>query len=317
MRKQIEESISQLREKYGLDDYNGDRALITAPMGQEYFDLAIKRLTHSRAVMKLSKKSDILVIVVTSEDVIIKNCPKHFHIVKIGEIGNWPSGDIYKSRFVKWAIPILFKNIKTSVYIDCDLIITDKKNRLLNIFNITEREGFFVTEHNIRTGWQDEFNAILNYRYLNMDMLNKQSDLFLKSGIPEKGPVFQTNFLGRIHNSKYDILSRKVLEQFFEYSERDQLGLIYAIYECGLSPFALPEGEVLYSGFVRHINNRMVTFVDPLSMEARYNYIISGARDCKHEILFSLSHIPVLAKEKALPFLVHIARLLRLLKNNI
>lgn len=296
MYNQIEQSIRTLRDRYNLNDYKYNRALIIAPFGQSYFDLCLKRLNSSKAIKKLSTRKDIKVIVVTSEEVATKKEFKNFEVLKIKEINNWQSGELYKSRFIKWGTPFLFNNIKTSLYIDSDLIITDDILKLLYVFDLTEKHGFLVTKHDIRKGWLDEFNAILEYKYLDRDKLEKQKILFQDLNIPENCPVYQTNFLGRVHNTKYSALSWEVLNQLKEFSERDQLAIIYAMYKCKIIPFSLSEGEILYTGFVNHICDNTVTFVDPASLSVRRNEARVAGRN-KEAFIFLLIHAPILIKE--------------------
>lgn len=110
MSNQIKKAILHFKEQYGLDDYKAGKALIAAPFGQKYLRECITHLKSSKAIMRLAQTQKILFLIVTSEDIKVNNCPKEFGIIQIGEITNWPCGDRYRNRFIKWAIPLLFKN---------------------------------------------------------------------------------------------------------------------------------------------------------------------------------------------------------------
>ena len=263
MTAQIEATASQLKKRCALDVYKASRALIAASFGQQYFDECITRLTESKAVCELSKKGEIRVLLITSKDIVIGNHPEWLKIIQIDKIPNWPAEDAYQNRFIKWAIPFLFTNIKCSVYVDSDLIITNEPKKLLRIFNIIEKRHFFITRHVIRKGWLDEFNEIINgKRYLNLDKLNRQKNFYQKADLPPNCEVYKNNFIGRIHGSKYDILNLEVLNQLSEYSEKDQLALVYAIFKTKLKPFGLREGKVLFASHVDYVNLKTITFVD-------------------------------------------------------
>ncbi len=259
--RQIKQTITQIRKKYALDKYKAKKALIAAPFGQKHFDECVVGLTESKAVLQLANRGEILVIIVTSEDMAIGVCPKWLKIVQINKIPKWPVADIYQNRFIKWAIPFLFKNIQCSIYIDSNFIITNNANKLLNIFDITRQHDFFVTTHVIRKGWQDEFNAILNHRFLDFEKLQKQKMLFQELNIPIKGTVFENGFIGRVHDSKYNVLNQDVLNQLSEYSERDQLALIYAVFKRNIILSRFPEGEILFVNHVDSINPNTICFV--------------------------------------------------------
>jgi len=255
-------TIEFLRKQLALDNYKADRALIAAPFGQEHFDECIGHLKDSKAVAELARKGEILALVITSIDTTIGNYPEWLKIIQIDKIPNWPTEDAYQNRFIKWAIPFLFKNIRCSIYIDSDLIITDNPEKLRHVFDTTEKHSFFVSRHVIRKGWQDEFNAILRWKYLDSNKLQKQKELFKKMDMPIKGPVFENNFVGRVHGSKYDVLSEEVLNQLSEYSERDQLALVYAMFKSKITPFSLSEGQILFAGHVNSVNSDSISFVD-------------------------------------------------------
>lgn len=266
---QIKEAILQFKQQYGFDDYKVDKALITAPFGQKYLEECITHLKSSKAIMRLAETEKILVLIVTSEDIKVNNCPKEFGIIQIGEITNWPYGDRYRNRFIKWAVPFLFKNIRSSIYIDSDLIITNQTKKFLRVFDIIEQYNFFVTAHVMRRGWVDEFNAILNWPdKIDFEKLQKQKILFQSLGIPKLGPVFINKIVGRIHGSKYDLLSQGILDHLFEYNTRDQLALIYAMYTHKMIPFSLPEGEILFTSHVLSLNQDTLCFYDSMSQVA-------------------------------------------------
>lgn len=258
----IERIIDTLRSQYSLDDYKASRALIMAPFEQKYVDQAIQRLSASRAVKALAKQEDYLVIIITSTDYDVSACPDMFKVIQIRPISGWPTHDRYHNRFVKWAIPLLFKNIKTSIYLDTKLFITHSQRKITMAFNAVERYSFMCTNHPVRTGWGDEWNEIMKYSIcINKEMLRRQKRRFETIGIPTRTPVYQNNILGRVHISEFNALNLEVLSQIFHYSERDQLGLIYAIHKTGKKITGLAEGELLLTYWGKHINFKTLCFI--------------------------------------------------------
>ncbi len=279
MRDQIKETIELLKNRYALDAYKASRALVTAPFGQQHFDECIRRLKDSKAACELAVQGKILVLIVTSNNTIIENYPEWLKIIQIDKIPNWPMEDTYQSRFIKWAMPFLFKNIKCSVYVDSDLIITNEPKKLLPIFSVTEKHNFFITRHIIRTGWLDEYNAILKWKYLDRGKLEKQKEYFLHIGVPTKRTVFENNFMGRTHGSIYDALSLEVLNQLSQYSERDQLALVYAVFKTKLKPFSPNEGVFLFAGHVDSVNLDTITFIDHFHRNKFYSICKAMGRE--------------------------------------
>ena len=131
----IKTIIENVRNQYALSQYKVKRAIIAAPFGQKYFDECITQLTESRAVCELAQKGEILVLVVTSVNTIIGKYPEWLKIIQIDRIPNWPTEDACQNRFIKWAIPLLFTNISCSIYIDSDVIITNRSVKIKKLFD--------------------------------------------------------------------------------------------------------------------------------------------------------------------------------------
>lgn len=276
MFNKIKKTVLQLKEQYGLDDYKADRALIAAPFGQKYLKECLRHLKSSKAVTDLVEMEKMLILIVTSQEIKVNRPPKEFGLIQIGEIANWPEGDHYRNRFIKWAIPFLFKNIKSSIYLDSNIIITNQADKLLHLFDIIERHQILVTAHVMRRGWVDEFNAIIRWPdKIDSEKLQRQKILFQSLGIPKLGPVFINKIIGRIHDSKYDLLNQEILDHLSEYSARDQLALIYAMHTHQQTPFSLPEGEILFTRHVLSLNQDTLCFYDSRS-RAAFKYLWQG-----------------------------------------
>lgn len=260
--------LEEVRGKYKLDQFRVPRALIFAPFGQGYFDDALHHLDLSRAVSFLAKKKLIKVILVTSLLTDVSRCPSWAKIIKIDEIPHWPNHDRYQSRFIKWGIPFLFPGIGASIYLDANLLITNSSERIINLFADTEQSQFLLTAHTARKGWSDEYKAILEGRFMDGRRLNEQISFFEQIGLPQDLPVSQTNFLGRVHKSKSTILNLYVLSQLLQYSERDQLAFIYAMFKTGLSPKLSPEGSYLFRDS-KELNIDTICFI-PRVFQATY-----------------------------------------------
>lgn len=262
----LNRTIEELVIKNSLDDYRVEQALITAPFGQKHFDEGVAGLTESKAICELAEKGEILVLVITACNTVIGDFPSWLKVIQIDKIPNWPTENIYQNRFIKWAIPFLFKNIKMSIYLDSDIIITSQIRKLLHVYDLIEQHKFLVTAHVMRRGWVDEINAISNWSdKIDLSKLERQKKLFQFMNIPKLGPVFMNKFVGRTHGSRYDILSQEVLNHLFEYSSRDQLALIYAMHKNKIIPFSIPEGEIIFTRHVLSLNEDTVCFYDRIS----------------------------------------------------
>lgn len=258
----IKSLTNEVRNRYFFDNYRADEALIMAPFGQEHFDEGVTLLKKSEAISQLAEKNEILVFVIT--DTVRENCPKWIRIIRIDRIPDWPVGGGYQNRFIKWAIPFLFENVKRSVYVDSSLAFTSQVRKLRNVFDLTRQHKFFVTEHITRSGWMAEYSALRRFpqHKLNHEKLERQKVLFQELEIPMESTVFESGFIGRVHDSKYNVLNWSVLEQLSTYTgRRDQLALVYAVFKNKVVPFSLPEGEILYAGFVKSINPDTLCFV--------------------------------------------------------
>lgn len=259
---QIIPLLGQVAASQGLDKITAERALITAPFGRAFFDECARRFSASRALQKLSAQNKALILIVTSKKTPIRPVPGA-RILRIDPIPDWPEQDRYQSRFVKWGIPYLFPRIRQSLYVDSDLHITDSVEKLLRLFEEIGRHGCVMTKHETRNGWEDEYARIIeSKRCIDIRTLEEQRRAYRDESLPASIPIFQTNFIGRMHGSRFDTLSAEVLSQIKRHSERDQLALPSAMRLSGLSPHGAEEGEFLYSAFKDRINKDAVCFID-------------------------------------------------------
>jgi len=259
---QIRKIITYIREKYCLDKYKAREAIIIAPFGQEYFEKSVKNLIGSKAVRKLSKKENFSVIIVTSRNTDISDCPNEFKVIQMDSPPGWPANNSYLNRLIKWGMPLLFKNIGSSIYIDSNVIITNHARKIKKLFKIIKKRKFVNTIHSSRKNWEDEYDAIVqNKRCGNLETIEKQKDFLQTVNGTENIPICQNKFLGRIHSDEFALLNLEVLAQVFNFSERDQLGLVYAAHKTGKQPFTLEEGEILFTVFSQHVNINTVCFV--------------------------------------------------------
>jgi len=269
----VKATIEVVRNEYGLDEYSADRAIIQTPFAQKHFDEGIQRLANSKAVAKLAKNGSVLVVTITAKQTNVDRLPGWIKCIQVDRVPEWPKHPSYQNRFFKWATPFLFSNIRVSLYLDSDIIISQKQSKLLRVFEATEEKGFLVTAHSQRKGWEDEYKAILtSSRYIDHDKLQRQHKYFIKEGLPESAEVFQNKFIGRVHSSELNILCFETLKQMIEFSERDQLALAYACFKHKKKPFASKEGEFLHPFLnSRFINFKNIAFVDPVDMLSGYN----------------------------------------------
>ncbi|OGW76068.1 MAG: hypothetical protein A2Z72_01720 [Omnitrophica bacterium RBG_13_46_9] len=266
----IESLINDIRERYSLDKYKAERAIITAPFGADYFHECITRWDSSRAIVEFAKNKKALLIIVTSKDVPIEaiNGVKDYIVIQADEVPGWRSEYTYLNRLFKWAIPFLFKYINVSLYIDSDLHITNHPNKIIRLFDTIKNHKFCVTEHPLRSGWLEEIDAIVDHHYLCYDTLMRQKEYYISCKMPAECPVYQNNIIGRVHGTLYDQISLEVLKQVNDHSERDQLALCYALWRLSLRPFALRLGEMLYTRSAdssRKVNMNRCAFIDPYS----------------------------------------------------
>ena len=269
----IPSTLASVSQRYHLEQYRADRALIIAPFGQRHFDEGIERLTESTSVVELAKQNELLVVVITSTTSRIGTLPEWITCIQVDPVPDWPSSGVYQNRFFKWAIPLLFPNISCSIYLDSDLIITAYAPKLLEVFRIAEKYKFFVTDHVIRKGWLDEYKAIVECKERDRKTLERQKKWYLTQRLPKKGDVFENNFLARVHGSEFDELNLKVLEQLAQFSERDQLALVYAVFQTQLKPFTAPEGKYLYACHVGSVDLGSIAFVDNFHRQKFYDIL--------------------------------------------
>lgn len=254
--------IENLRSKYDLDDYKASKAFIVAPFGQKYFDQSVQQLTASKAIKSLAMRGELLVVVITSKNCDTSSVPKIFEVIQIESIEGWPGHNSCQNRFIKWAIPFLFKNIKASIYIDSNVLITNSARKVKNLFKIIKQHKFINTKHSARMGWEDEYCHIKKEkRRVSMDKLEKQKIFFQEEKVSPGIACCQNKFLGRVHSSNFDALGFEILLQIFHFSNRDQLGLVYAIYKTGKVPHSFAEGDLLLTYWASRFDFKRLCFV--------------------------------------------------------
>lgn len=264
----ITKKIDHVRQQYALDKIKTHRAFIVAPFGKRYVEDALTALVNSKAIMKLGKRGKLTVIIVTSKDAVLPVTPSFFRIIRIDPIPEWPVTERYQSRFIKWAIPFLFPNIRESIYCDSNLLITNDANRLMRLFIQMHRCHFVLTKHTARRNWKDELKAIIRKnRTTDINKLNAQEQFFLEIDLPCEIPIGMTNFLARQHQSSFGILNLYVLSQLARYSERDQLALPYAIFKTSQYPYLAQEGDFLFRYGIK-LDLKTVCFLTAESVDA-------------------------------------------------
>lgn len=259
----IRNIVAQIKNEYSLNAYKARRAFIVAPFGQQYFDETIRSFTASKAIRRLSHDDTFLVVIVTSTATDISNCPEGFRVIRIDSVPGWPNNNTYLSRLIKWAAPLLFENIKLSIYIDSIFMISRYAEKIERLFKLIDKHEFIIERHSLRKNWEEEYEAIIEKkRCLDIEKIKKHRDFLKASGIPKDVPVCASGFLGRLHNAKFDMLNLEVLSQIMSLSERDQLGFVYALYKTGLQPYILEEGDVFVIAFTEKINFQTVCFAN-------------------------------------------------------
>ncbi len=259
--KNINKIILNIREKYCLDAYKANRALITAPFGAGHFSEAVERLKGSKAVLELAEKKELAVLIITGSESRIQEAPDWARCIQVESVPGWPANARYQSRFFKWAIPFLFPNIQTSIYFDSDLFIVGGESLLMKIFDTADKNGFLTSRHQ-PGGWPDEYKRILKFRRcMNNEKLARQINFFRSWGVPRDIGVAQTGFVARHHNSELNSISFEVLSHIFTYSERDQLALVWALHRLKM-PLVFTESDFLLTEFTPRVNPNRVCFVD-------------------------------------------------------
>ncbi len=252
-----------LSQKYHLEDFKAEKAVILSPFGQSHFDGAVRHLKESKAIDQMIRHHKLCVILVTSINTNIAACPKPFKVVPIEPVSQWPDHPCYLSRLIKWGIPFLFPNIRSSIYIDADFVITDSVDKMERFFREIDQRKCLITEHEIRNGWQDEYEHILQAaRFLDRSRLDEQYEYYQSITLPATIPVFATGLIGRRHRTKFDSLGLTILSQVAQYSERDQLALVYAIAKSQLCPFRLRQGEILRINGGETLSEDSVCFIE-------------------------------------------------------
>jgi len=270
--EKIKTVIEVVRKKYNLDQYKMDRAIIQAPFGQKHFDEGIKKLTDSKAVRELAGNGSTLILVLTSKETKVGSLPDWIKCIQVDKVPDWPEHPTYQNRFFKWAISFLFPKIKTSFYLDSDIVISQRRDKLLRFFKEVEQKNFLVTQHPSRKGWKDEYEDILKGRCLCQKKIELQYKFYIKEGLPGEFEVYQNKLIGRVHHSELNILCSEVLNQLKQFSERDQLALPYAYFKHEKKPFAEVEGKFLapFSGDSGPINFKTLAFADKINEVRNY-----------------------------------------------
>jgi len=165
-------------------------------------------------------------------------CDNSEYIEK-GQVGIWKifplqyknSDNVRNNRWHKLHPHLLFKEYSESIYIDSNInILTDKLFSKIK----SKNKDILLPEHFERNCVYDEYERVLKRRLDNKSIVNKEKNLLLKSGMPRNYGLTENNIIYRKHN-KQDII--KLMEDWWEmiikYSKRDQLSLMYVLWENG------------------------------------------------------------------------------------
>ncbi len=164
------------------------------------------------------------------------------------------------------------------------MIITNRSTKLEKLFDKIEKHKFIITKHSSRQSWVDEYEAIKKLeRCLHTQKIEKQKEFFELVNLPLDIPVVQSKVMGRSHGSIFETLYMEVLLQISQYSERDQLGIICAMFKTKLLPEILPEGIMLYTFYSKQIKMNSVCFVETNS---KMGYWFSDYRRFWFRMLF-------------------------------
>jgi hypothetical protein len=138
-----------------------------------------------------------------------------------------------------------------------------------------EKKKFITTLHASRKGWKDEYDAIIKgKRCMDKKKVIDHKNYFEMTGVPEDMPVCQNKFLGRSHDVEFEMLALETLSQIFRHSERDQLGLVYAMYKTGTLPSIFEEGRILFTAFSKNIDLHSACFIQSISMYECFKHSI-------------------------------------------
>lgn len=219
-------------------------ALAIAVFGRAYTEDAKRFLRSARSWQQLVQKGDCQVIVFTDQSEAFLSLA-WVTVLPVRAIADWPAGDRFTSRFCKWALPFLLPDVPSSVCVDTlNVVPINCCRNILQLFADVSDAEFLVTEH-IRESWHDEYKAIKRWpnKVSDHDRLDRQEKWYEQQGLPDTVPVFKNSLLGRVHASdSAQCLSRAVLEQLHDFSERDQLALSYAVFTTTVLPVCRPNG---------------------------------------------------------------------------
>ena len=112
----VDAILDGVLKNHALEDIQARRTLFSAPFGEPYLKQNLLHLSNSKAVQELAGNGEVSCLVFTSEEARIERYPSWLRIVRLGSIEHWPCGNVYANRFVKWAVPLLFRNIQASIY---------------------------------------------------------------------------------------------------------------------------------------------------------------------------------------------------------
>jgi hypothetical protein len=138
------------------------------------------------------------------------------------------------TRYIKILPHLFFKNYELSIYFDATYIINGDLNELL-LRTLNPSFDLYFLQHPERNSIFEELSAVINLKKETEESVNKVKTRYIKENFPDNLGLTENCIIIRNHNKKNIIKLMEVWwNEIKNYSHRDQLSLVYAIWKLNL-----------------------------------------------------------------------------------
>jgi hypothetical protein len=163
---------------------------------------------------------------------------------------------IKMTRYFKLFPHLFFKDYDLSIYIDASFIIKGNLNEIL-LRALNPSFYIYFLQHPRRSKILQEFSRVLSLKRDTKEIVNIVKKKYLKEKFPDNMGLTENCIIIRRHNNKKVIKLMKIWwNEIKNYSYRDQLSLMYAIWKLksNLKIYYLSKKFVLdYFSYKKHI----------------------------------------------------------------
>jgi hypothetical protein len=159
------------------------------------------------------------------------------------------------TRYIKILPHLFFENYELSIYFDATYIINGDLNELL-LRTLNPSFDLYFLQHPERNSLLEEFSAVINLKKETEESVNIVKSRYIKENFPDNLGLTENCIIIRNHNKKNIIKLMEVWwNEIKNYSHRDQLSLIYAIWKLNekIEIYYLSKSFVIdYFSYRRH-----------------------------------------------------------------